>query len=200
MDISARLNSGLLRLSPTKLSLLTTKAMVSRSRKAKKAKGKARRKAAKVDAGVVGSPAPVACGASSINGDVGSGEHEGAPGPFLGEIEALKIQAAKDRDQQNKINATNEAKIKQQDRIIKGLQNHMDQQNKIIKELLKNVELMQSTAAVINQEHQEQTTTNNFNGNGPTYVISVNHYYNGMLIEEETQVMAEDQSQDSMID
>ena len=35
-------------------------------------------------------------------------------------------------------------------------------------------------AAMINQE---QPTTNNFNGNGPTYVISVNHYYNGMLID-----------------
>ena len=37
------------------------------------------------------------------------------------EIATFKIQAAKDKDQQDKINAANEAKIKQQDRMIKEL-------------------------------------------------------------------------------
>ena len=67
--------------------------MVSR----KKAKGKARRKAkkkkkAKVDAGVVGSPTPVARGVSSINGDGGSGEHEAAPGPLLSLLSQLRLR------------------------------------------------------------------------------------------------------------
>ena len=56
------------------------------------------------------------------------------------EIATFKIQAAKDKDQQDKINAANEAMIKelkkyQQNRI----QKHRDQQNKEIRDLKKEI-------------------------------------------------------------